>query len=103
MPWAATQANIGRAWLAGKLSPEGMAKQILFELSQFVLSRKLYVARLHRANHLISAQRNDGVFLLETYQAILILKRYPCESGFPAAKNRGKMPLTRYLKMNLAP
>jgi len=23
--------------------------------------------------------------------------------GFPAAKNRGKIPLTRYLKMNLAP
>jgi len=45
MPWAATQANIGRAWLAGKLSPEGTAKQILFELSQFVLSCKLYVTR----------------------------------------------------------
>jgi len=35
--------------------------------------------------------------------AILILERYSCESGFPAAKNRGKMPLTRYLEMNLAP
>ncbi|RLB81009.1 MAG: hypothetical protein DRH24_09670 [Deltaproteobacteria bacterium] len=34
--------------------------------------------------------------------AILILKRYPCESGFPAVKNRGKMQLTRYLEMNLA-
>jgi len=38
-----------------------------------------------------------------TPSAILILKRYPCESGFPAAKNRGKMPLTWYLEMNLAP
>ena len=48
--WADTQANTGRAWPAGKLSPEGTAKQILFELSQFVLSCKLYVTRHHRAN-----------------------------------------------------
>jgi hypothetical protein len=61
----------GRAWLAGKLLPEGTAKQILFKLSQFVLSCKLYVTRNHRVNHLISAQRNDGVFLLETYRILL--------------------------------
>jgi hypothetical protein len=27
--------------------------------------------------------------------AILILERLPCGSGFPAAKTRGKMPLTQ--------
>jgi hypothetical protein len=35
----------GEAWLAGKFSPKGTAKQILFELSQFVLSCKMYVTR----------------------------------------------------------
>jgi hypothetical protein len=25
---------------------------------------------------------------------------YPCGSGFPTAKNRGKMPLTQYLETN---
>jgi hypothetical protein len=25
---------------------------------------------------------------------------YPCGSGFPTAKNRGKMPLTQYLEAN---
>jgi len=48
----------------------------------------------------------DASFTIISYRinsAILILKRYPCESGFPAAKNRGKMPLTQYLEMNLAP
>jgi len=35
--------------------------------------------------------------------AILILEIYPCESGFPVAKNRGKIPLTRHLEINLAP
>jgi len=28
--------------------------------------------------------------------AILILTNHLCESGFPAAKNLGKMPLTQY-------
>jgi len=34
----------------------------------------------------------SGFFLTP---AILILKNPLCESGFPAAKNRGKMPLTQ--------
>ena len=48
-------------------------------------------------------KRQNMGHLPASCSAILILKRYPCGSGFPAAKNRGKMPLTRYLRMNLAP
>ena len=44
-PWAAPHANTRRAWLTGKILPEDTVKQTLFELSQFVLSCKLYVSR----------------------------------------------------------
>ena len=39
------QANAGQPRPAGKLSPQGTAKQVLFELSQFVLPCKMYVTR----------------------------------------------------------
>jgi len=38
----------------------------------------------------------DAPYKTKFFSAILILTNHLCGSGFPAAKNRGKMPLTQY-------
>jgi hypothetical protein len=78
---AATQANTRRTWLAGKLSPEGTAKQILLKLSQFVLSRKLYVTRPYGClstsfSRLERYIRSRGAFFMSWDSNAFALKTY---------------------------